>query len=185
MSRKLVLQIANSQLAEAKETLNEALVEIMAAKLHEKKKMIAAGAINESKSTTVSSGFPSFKRNNPKGLAEGKNPDRNLSDAGKKDNIHNLRVSASDEDAKTSRTLEKIADARERAMKKKSIKEAKSAKDAAAAAVKLVSDRTKDNERARLARKKVGYSDRDSDTKNLHDKDGESFGDWKKRKGKE
>lgn len=55
MSHKLVLQIANKQLAEATETLHEELATIVDAKLHEKKKMIAAGALNENKS--VSSGF--------------------------------------------------------------------------------------------------------------------------------
>ena len=72
-------------------------------------------------SLTIMSGrvgrFKSFKRKNPKGLAEGKNPDRNLSDAGKKDNIHKLRVSADREDPAMSGTLERIAAARERAMK--------------------------------------------------------------------
>ena len=183
MSRKLVLQIANSQLAEAKETLYEELAEVMNAKLHEKKKMIAAGAINENESTTVRSGF--FKRKNPKGLAEGKNPDRNLSKRGQEDNIHKLRVSAADEDdARISGTLERIADARERAMKVKSLKEAMSAKKAAEQAAKIVFNRTIENEKARREREEAGYPGRGSDKKNIHDKDGESFDDWKKRKGK-
>jgi hypothetical protein len=243
MSHKLVLQIANKQLAEATETLHEELATIVDAKLHEKKKMIAAGAVGaatlaeglhandirkqysalrgkgkgtlnygpdyadkvlrkkldegilnkvkkvvnkvgqaerlgkkidfqlkdikrskdfwtgekgeseiDAKLSRPGSetqkrhtrqaekaddmlwsrkkreaslqirsgrvgGAPEYARKNPKGLAEGKNPDRNLSDAGKKDNIHKLRVSAADEDAKTSGTLERIAAARERAMK--------------------------------------------------------------------
>lgn len=154
MSRKLVLQIANNQLAEAKETLHEELAAVVDAKLHEKKKMIAASSVNENR-------YKQQDRKNPKGLAEGKNPDRNLSDAGKEYNIHKLRVSASDEDPAMSGTLERIARAREIAMKKKALKEAKmSAKDAANIAVKMVTDRTKKNEKARLKRKAAGYPDR-------------------------
>jgi hypothetical protein len=179
MSHKLVLQIANNQLAEATETLHEELAAVVDAKLHEKKKMIAASSVNENR-------YKQQDRKNPKGLAEGKNPDRNLSDAGKEYNIHKLRVSASDEDPAMSGTLERIARAREIAMKKKALKEAMSAKEAAAKAEKLVYSRTKENEKTRRARNNKG---RGSDTEVLTPSGTEtkaktSFERWLNNKGK-
>lgn len=177
---KTILEsIQEKDYTSAQDQLHERLQDIAIEKLHEMKKMIAASSVNENR-------YKQQDRKNPKGLAEGKNPDRNLSDAGKKDNIHKLRVSASDEDPAMSGTLERIARAREIAMKKKALKEAMSAKEAAAKAEKLVYSRTKENEKIRRARNNKG---RGSDTEVLTPSGTEtkaktSFERWLNNKGK-
>lgn len=186
MSRKLVLQIANSQLAEAKETLNEELVEIMAAKLHEKKKMIAAGAMDGKGDHLYEKDLDENENQDP-----GRNHQSNsaglsaYNDQYKKNKKEDIELKVKKRIKGALGMNKKDVSESIKQKVRKAIKEAMSAKEAAAKAEELVTRRTKESEKARLSRNNAGYPNRGSDAMNIHDKTGETFGDWKKRKGKE